>query len=184
MKNNTLTIALLIGLGSMPSAHAVDKDWYIAPFGSFVNTAGDRNAADGFGGGLGFGKIINEHLNVELRGFYQAFGGYRRSDSRYIGDWELGGFTVDGQYFFNRNRFAPYAVVGLGGMKNKFIAYEATGFIAEFGAGFTYEVNRNFLLRSDIRYRYNNNPNVQSGVSEFNDMVINAGFVIPFNIYR
>ncbi|MGZ4995586.1 MAG: OmpA family protein, partial [Methylobacter sp.] len=56
------------------------------------------------------------------------------------------------------------------------------GVIGEAGAGFTYELHDNFLLRSDVRYRYNNNLNahVQPGTDEFHDMTVNVGFVIPF----
>jgi len=56
------------------------------------------------------------------------------------------------------------------------------GFIGEAGAGFTYEVSDNFLVRSDVRYRYNQNfnANLQPGTNEFHDMVVNLGFVIPF----
>jgi OOP family OmpA-OmpF porin len=48
--------------------------------------------------------------------------------------------------------------------------------------GLTYEVADNFMLRTDVRYRYNNNMNnrVQTGSTEFNDMTVNVGFVIPF----
>ncbi len=185
LKHNTLSMAILAGLGFLPSVQAadefLDKRWYVAPFGSFVNTGGDRHAADGWGGGLGVGKEINEHFNVEIKGFYEEFGGYARSDQHYIGDWKLGGGTIDAQYFFNRNKFAPYTVVGVGGMRTRYKEYNATGFIGEIGTGFTYEVADNFLLRSDIRYRYNNNPTVASGVQDqFHDMVINVGFVIPF----
>jgi OOP family OmpA-OmpF porin len=39
----------------------------------------------------------------------------------------------------------------------------------------------NLLIRSDVRYRYNNNFNakLQPGTDEFHDMVVNVGFVIP-----
>ncbi|MBT9099526.1 OmpA family protein [Methylovulum psychrotolerans] len=185
LKHNTLTIAILTGLGFLPLANAadefLDKRWYIAPFGSFVRTEGGHNTADGWGGGLGIGKTLNEHFNVEVKGFYQAFGSYKPS-GHYIGDWQLGGGTVDAQYFFNRNKFAPYTVVGLGAMMRHLPSgSEAKGFIAELGAGFTYEVSDNFLLRSDVRYRYNNNPSASSssGLDQFHDVVVNFGFVIP-----
>jgi OOP family OmpA-OmpF porin len=43
-------------------------------------------------------------------------------------------------------------------------------------------VSDNFLIRSDVRYRYNQNFNasLQPGTNEFSDMVVNLGFVIPF----
>ena len=59
LKNKLLPIISLIGAGFLPVAQAADSlqdnRWYVAPFASFVNTGGDRNAADGWGGGLGIG---------------------------------------------------------------------------------------------------------------------------------
>ncbi|PPD44112.1 MAG: flagellar motor protein MotB [Methylobacter sp.] len=184
LKNNLLTIATLTGIGFLPLAQAadqlVDKRWYIAPFGTLVVTDDDRHADNGWGGGMGFGKMLNEHFNVELKGFYEGFGAYSPVDSSYIGTWQLAGGTADVQYFFNRNRFAPYTVIGLGGMNTHFRGNDTTGFIGEAGLGFTYEVSNNFLLRSDVRYRYNNNQDRLQGVDQFHDMTVNVGFVIPF----
>jgi OOP family OmpA-OmpF porin len=49
-------------VGFLPLAQAAeqiqDTRWYIAPFGTFVNT-GDRNTHDGWGGGMGFGKMLD-----------------------------------------------------------------------------------------------------------------------------
>ncbi len=179
LKKNLLAIASLTTVGFLPLAHATDQPqddrWYISPFASFVRTGGDRNASDGWGGGMGIGKILDKHFNVELRGFYEGFGGAN-------GPWSLAGGTADLQYYFSRDKFAPYAVVGLGGMDSCASANCGAGFIGEAGAGFSYEVNDNFLLRSDVRYRYNNNFNaqVQPGTDEFHDMTVNVGFVIPF----
>jgi OOP family OmpA-OmpF porin len=152
-----------------------DDRWYIAPFGTFVKSGGDRNAKDGWGGGMGIGKMLDKHFNVELKGFYEEFGGTN-------GPWSLTGGTVDLQYYFVRDKFAPYAVIGAGAMNSCASANCGVGAIGEAGAGFTYEVHDNFLLRSDVRYRYNNNFNaqVQPGTDEFHDMVVNVGFVVPF----
>src|SRR5437763_272106 len=49
-----------------------DTRWYVAPYGTFLKTGGDRNSHDGWGGGLGVGKMLNKHFNVELKGFYQT----------------------------------------------------------------------------------------------------------------
>ncbi len=184
-KNNLPAIALLTGMGFIPLAQAADQAtdnrWYVAPYGTFINSGGDRNAADGWGGGMGVGKMLNQHFNVELKGFYQEFGGYGRLTNRYVGDWEMTGGSADVQYFFNRNKLAPFLVVGAGGMNTHFRGRDSTGLIAEAGAGFTYEFNDNFLVRSDVRYRYNNNDaRMQSGIYQFHDLVVNVGFVIPF----
>jgi OOP family OmpA-OmpF porin len=159
----------------------LDNRWYLAPFGTYIDTGGDRDAKDGWGGGLGIGKILNEHFNVEVKGFYQGFGGYSHPVTDAGGRWDLTGGTADLQYFIQRDKFSPYTVIGLGAMNTSVPGDSGTGFIGEAGAGFTYELHDNFLLRSDVRYRYNNNFNaqLQPGTDEFHDLIVNAGFVIP-----
>lgn len=179
LKKNLLAIASLTSVGFLPLAQAADQiqdnRWYVAPFASFVRTGGDRDASDGWGGGMGVGKIIDKHFNVELKGFYEEFGGAN-------GPWSLTGGTADLQYYFSRDKFSPYTVVGVGGMNSCASANCGAGFIGEAGVGFSYELHDNLLVRSDVRYRYNNNLNaqVQPGTDEFHDMTVNVGFVIPF----
>ncbi len=155
----------------------VDDRFYIAPFGTFVQPGGDRDSNNGWGGGLGFGKMIDEHFNVELKDFYQGLSGGNST-----GGWDLTGGTADVQYFITRDTFSPYTVLGLGAMNSSHNDGSGIGFIGEAGAGFTYEVSDNFLIRSDVRYRYNQNfnANLQPGTNEFHDMVVNLGFVVPF----
>lgn len=188
LKKNLLTIVSLTSIGFLPPAQADDQSywsrddrrhhddrWYIAPFGSFIKSGGERDAKDGWGGGMGIGKMLDKHFNVELKGFYQEFGGTN-------GPWSFAGGMADLQYYFVRDRFSPYAVIGAGAMNSCASANCGIGAIGEAGAGFTYELHENFLLRSDVRYRYNNNFNaqVQPGPDEYHDMVVNVGFVIPF----
>ncbi|MDO8845623.1 MAG: OmpA family protein [Methylicorpusculum sp.] len=179
-KKQILALALLsaIGLTSVAQAddHNTDDRWYVAPFGTFIKSGGDRGAKDDWGGGMGFGKMLNEYFNVELKGFYQGF------NSETGGRWDLTGGTADLQYYFFRDKFSPYAVIGAGGMNTSFRGESGATIIGEAGAGFTYELHDNFLLRSDVRYRYNNNLNahLQSGTEEFHDMTVNVGFVVPF----
>ena len=163
----------------------LDDRWYIAPFGSYVKPGGDRfsNEDSGWGGGLGFGKILNEHFNVELRGFYNNFDDRTDRSPQKSGDWDLMGGTADLQYYFWRDDFSPYTVIGAGGMTSNVRGNSGIGFIGEAGAGFTYEITDNLLFRSDVRYRYNNNFNANltaNGTNEYHDMVVNVGFVVPF----
>ncbi|MEI6543826.1 MAG: OmpA family protein [Methylococcales bacterium] len=174
-----LTLVALSGVSFLPSAHAdkvVDNRWYVAPFGTFVQPGGDRQSDNGWGGGLGFGKILNEHFNVELRGFYQNLSGGKYGGS------DITGGTADIQYYISRGTFSPYTVIALGGVNTSHNGKSSAGFIGEAGAGLAYEVTDNLLVRSDVRYRYNNNGNgnLQPGTNEFNDFVVNVGFVIPF----
>jgi len=184
LKKQMLALAV-IGMGTFSTAQADefrDDRWYVAPFATFLKTGGDRDAKDGWGGGMGIGKILNEHFNIELKGFYQSFGGYSNPNTGNTGRWDLTGGSADLQFFFSRNAFAPYTVIGLGAMNSSVPGDSGVGFIGEMGAGFTYELHDNFLLRSDVRYRYNNNFNaaLRPGTDEFHDMTVNVGFVIPF----
>lgn len=181
LNKKLFTIASLAVVGLWPMAQAADQvqddRWYVAPFGSYVRTGGDRSAKDGWGGGMGFGKMLNKHFNVELKGFYEEF-----SSTNGNSPWSLTGGTADVQYYFFRDKFSPYAVIGAGGMNSCASANCGASFVGEAGAGFTYELHDNFLVRSDVRYRYNNNLNahVQPGTDEFHDMTVNVGFVVPF----
>jgi OmpA-OmpF porin, OOP family len=160
------------------SSEVVDDRWYVSPYGTFVQPGGDRNMNSGWGGGFGVGKMLDEHFNVELKGFYQNLSGDNGNGN---GDYEGG--LAEAQYYFQRDVFSPYTVIGLGGMNTRLNGTNAASFIGEAGAGFTFEVSDNFLIRSDVRYRYNQNFNasqaLQSGTNEYHDMIVNVGFVIP-----
>ncbi|CAG1022181.1 Outer membrane porin F [Patescibacteria group bacterium] len=159
-----------------------DNRWYIAPYGTFVKTGGDRNAHDGWGGGLAAGKMINKHLNVEVKGFGETANGYNDPTRPNVGgSWKLQGATADVQYYPMRGKFSPYAVVGVGGMNTDVPDRSGASFIGEAGAGFNYEINDKILVRSDVRYRYNQNFNahLKEGTDEYHDMTVNVGFVMP-----
>jgi len=191
MNNKSLIAAVALvtaGMSHPASADdSVDKRWYAAPFGSYVNLGGNhlnRGNTDGFGGGLAIGKMINEHFNVELRGIFQDAGGPQNSWAP-KSSWDSQGATADVQYYFMRSKFSPYAVLGVGGLSTTIAGRNAASLIVEPGAGLTYELTDNFLLRSDVRYRYNNSEVLFPGrkahaQNEFDDFVVNLGFVIPF----
>ena len=179
LKKHLLALAALSCMGFLPMAQAADKvvddRFYVAPFGTFVQPGGDRQSNNGWGGGMGFGKMIDEHFNVEFKGFYQNLSGGKYGGS------DMTGGIAEAQYYIFRDKFSPYTVLGLGGMNTSHNGKAGAGFIGEAGAGFSYEVSDNFLLRSDVRYRYNQNfnANLQPGTNEFHDMIVNVGFVIP-----
>jgi OmpA-OmpF porin, OOP family len=187
INKHILAFTLLLSLGFTAAVQAeefLDNRWYVAPFGSYVNPGGDRNADNaGYGAGLGFGKILNEHFNVELRGFYNGFDDETNRSPQQGGQWDLAGGTADLQYYFWRNKFSPYTVIAAGGMNSNVNGSGGVGILGEAGAGFTYEFCDNLLFRSDVRYRYNNNFNAHltpvGGTDEYHDMIVNVGFVIP-----
>ena len=199
-KINVLLTA--VACSAMSLAHAAettDDRFYLAPFGSFLNGGGDRNAKDGWGGGLGIGKAVNSYLNIEVEGFYQGLSHKSRpqlGDGTVLGSggggpieggpvfgaqsrYDLTGGTVDALLFPYRSTFSPYAVIGVGGMNTSFEGRSNAAFIGEAGAGFTYELLDNLLIRSDVRYRYVNDHDSLPKVNQFHDMVVNLGFVVP-----
>ncbi len=191
MIKKTLSAAILAVMVAPVLASAsddIDTRWYVAPYGTFVMTDTDRKTDDGWGGGLAIGKMLNEHFNVELKGFYQNLGNTSAELGLNSGDVNMAGGTADLQYYFFRDKFSPYAVVGAGAANTSLPNGNHVGFIGEAGVGFTYEICEGFFLRSDVRYRYNNNFGNDnnnfvlannSNNDDFHDMTVNVGFVIP-----
>lgn len=192
MKKHLLAAGLSAMVALTAQAEGFNDDrFYVAPFGSFLRTGGDRTANDGWGAGLGIGKIINEYFNVEARGFWQD---YRGKGSYSGGRVDLTGGTLDMQYYFFRDKFSPYVVTGIGGMNTSargrggHYGFSDASFIFETGVGATYEICEHVLLRGDVRYRLDTLPAMRdkndaipntTGKDTLHDMVVNVGFVIP-----
>jgi OOP family OmpA-OmpF porin len=182
----------LIALGMVAAATAsvqadetfMDDRWYVAPFGEYYYTGKSPGlVSQGWGAGLGIGKIINEYFNVEARFIWNHFQGnatnqpiFGKHDNAQL---DLLGGTVDLQYYFSRDTFQPYAVIAAGGASwGGHANYRSTRFIGEAGIGANYELSDNFLLRSDIRYRANMGTCDNCG--NINGFVVNVGFEVPF----
>ncbi|RYU56639.1 hypothetical protein EWI61_14410, partial [Methylolobus aquaticus] len=168
-------------------SQCADDRWYLAPFATFMQPGGDRKAFGAWGGGMGIGKVINEWLNLEIRGFWMNYSNNRPGVG---GQTDVTGGSADALFFFDRDVFSPYAVASLGANNTSYRTAFGTGntqpmFQWQFGVGATYELADNFLLRSDVRYQgmfQNGNTIAQGGnynASVLNDLVVNAGFVIP-----
>jgi len=175
-----------------------DNRWYITPFGAYVHPDGNRNAQNGWGGGLAVGKPINPYWNIELRGQYEeldgnvgsAFGVFN-STNKYK-NWSG---TLDAQWFFlgrqGLNRWQmksvqPYLVGGIGAIDNKvetaFAASSShTSFMANAGIGIVWPFANWGRLVSDVRYRYVDNANNTrlASRSSSNDWLFTVGLQIP-----
>ncbi len=182
MKNKKLlTLAILLGAATTNIATAketYDNRLYIAPSLSYMRLDADRlSAKNGYGAALGLGKAIDQNINLEAKVLYNHYGEGRSNEQ-----WNNLGATADLQYYFSREKIAPYAVIGAGAMQSFTDGKTALGFIAETGFGLAYKMNDNLTLRGDVRYRYNQNFNskLSTNNSAYNDAVVNLGIVIPF----
>lgn len=160
------------------------KDYYLAPFGSYLQPGGETAGDGGWGVGLAVGKVLNEHFNVELRGFWQN---YQNKMACCGGaETDLVGATADLQYYFFRDTFSPYAVVSAGGMTTSIAgpAFKISqeSFIFEAGIGTTYALHKSVMLRGDVRYRINTLPASLGQEGVLNDAVVNLGFVVPIGL--
>jgi OOP family OmpA-OmpF porin len=181
---------------SVPSADSrcVDDRWYLSPFGTFMQPGGDRDGFGGWGCGMGIGKMINEWLNLEVRGLWMN---YSNNIPNVGGQTDLTGGTFDALFFFDRDVISPYWVAAVGGVNQSWRTGQGYGsqtanFLFQTGLGATVELADNFLLRADVRYQLQTAPtnmrywlpgtDIQRNVGTpdvFNDLVVNAGFVMP-----
>jgi OmpA-OmpF porin, OOP family len=172
MHTKTLPAVIALGLASAAlPAHAQDDDrFYLAPTLSYTFADSDRQADDDWGGGLALGKPVSPNWNLEL-----ALSG-STLDLDTGGRYKLWGLGVDGLYFFNRDpRFAPYGVIGLGGLRTEIPGQRDTGFMANAGVGFLRQLSENVALRADVRYRWDDNSTDAFNKSSFGDWLLNVG---------
>jgi OOP family OmpA-OmpF porin len=174
MQVKTLSPLIALGLASAAlQAHAMDDRLYLAPTLNYTFSDSDRQADDGWGGGLALGKPVSPNWNLEL-----ALSG-STLDRDAGGRYKLWGLGVDGLYFFNRNAsFAPYGVVGLGALRTSIPGQHDTGVMANAGLGFMKQLSDNLALRADARYRWDDNSTDAFNKSDFGDWLVNVGLNI------
>lgn len=175
MKISSLAATLVLGLtGTATFAQAThDGRWYIAPTAGVVINDSQRHGDTGGAVGLAIGKAVNEKWNVEFGSQYIKHSSSPRDRQASIG--------VDGLYFFNRNPdFAPYALVGLGyvreGGSNN--GGRNDNALLKAGLGFTKRLTDNIDFRTDARYQVHGNKGNSGGSGNLGDWVISAGLNI------
>ena len=174
MRIKTLSALIALGLaGAALQAHAMDDRFYLAPSASYIFPDDDRNADDGWGGGLSLGKAVSPAWNLELA----LSGGTLDRDAG--GDYNFWGVGVDGLYILNRNaNFSPYGVIGLGALRTEIPGERDTGVMANAGLGFMKQLTDNLDLRADARYRWDDNSTDAFNKSQFGDWLVSVGLNI------
>lgn len=153
-------------------AAELDTRVYIVPSVNYTVMDSDWRAEDDFGFGLGVGKPITEHLNLELNATY---GEYNRN-SGLNGNVKNTGLMFDALYIFNRDAgFSPYLVAGAGGLQSRATGVDETNWAANAGVGVMSWIH-DIALRGDVRYRYTDSVGT---VQHMGDWIATVGLVIP-----
>ncbi|HXD05299.1 MAG TPA: outer membrane beta-barrel protein, partial [Burkholderiaceae bacterium] len=176
---------------SYPAGQYFDDRWYVTPFGAYVFPDNNRQAENGWGGGLAVGKPITPQWNVELRGMYE------RLDNKGSGAGQYKNWSgeVDAQWFFmgrqginvwQQNSVQPYLVGGIGAINDKVSGAridvaKKTSFMGTLGAGIVWPFADWGRLVIDGRYRYDaNHGNLGRQGNHFDEGLITVGLQIPF----
>ena len=95
-----------------------DNRWYLTPFGSYILTDSNRQADNGWGGGLAVGKPIHPNWNLEFRTMYEELDAKSGGPGKYK-NWTL---TLDALWFpirregvaaWKERSVQPYLVAGV-----------------------------------------------------------------------
>lgn len=179
-----LSLAVLTALSVSTPLLAQDNEvfddrFYLNPFGSFIISDKDRNADNGWGGGLGIGRPLHPNINLELRGQYE----HLNSQSDGPGDYKIWNLGADVLFFFRRGGFEPFVLVGAGGIHDNVHKNQndtdGLSFMANAGAGFVIPFSDYVGFRADGRYRFDTNSRDILDEDNFGDWVISAGLQVP-----
>ncbi len=157
-------------------ADELDERWYFAPSIFYIAPDDDRQAKNGFGSSITLGKPLIGRIDLEV-GFF-ADNIKQKGDA---GQFNQRGLMLDGLYYFTRNSgFAPYFVVGGGIARTKLNSNASTSTLGQAGFGFTTKMTKSAIkLRSDIRYRMDEDDKSIPNVAQFGDWVVSIGLSVP-----
>lgn len=200
MKTKMLAATSLAAISAMSAAHADDFDtrWHTNVMASFAYADGDRDrannpdsgqpepslsAGEGLGWHLSLGRAISDKWDLDLtidRGeLLTSEGGNTEIDQYGVG--------VQGTYFFNRGKIAPYLVTGFGMFRTNIDTdgdgseEKLDGLKYDLGIGLQAKVGNNgAAVKADARYRVDFYEDNSSDYAEYGDLVINLGLQLPF----
>ena len=128
---------------------------------------------DGMGFGVGAGKAVTDHINLELNAGYSSQN-FKNGRAGSLDDTTL---TADALYIFNRDPSAvsPYILGGIGAVDARSPTGSQSHFIADVGVGLM-KWFQDVAVRGDVRYRAidgKHSPTVT------NDWIASIGLMIP-----
>jgi OOP family OmpA-OmpF porin len=167
-------LAISAPLATQAQYEPFDDRAYIHPFASVVIPEGDRNADVGPGPGFAVGKPINPQWDLEFRGMYEHL-----NNDGGINSWHNWTVGVDALYYFRRQGFQPFLLIGAGSIRDQVGSNSDWSLMGNAGAGFLYPINDNLQFRADARYRWDNNQGSVGDHGDFGDGIVSVGLQIP-----
>jgi OOP family OmpA-OmpF porin len=200
MKTKLVAATSLAAITAMSAAHAedFDKRWHANVMASFAYADGDRDrtnnpdsgqpepslaAGEGLGWHLSLGRSISDQWDLDLtleRGELASNEGGNTEIDQY-------GLGVQGTYFFNRGKIAPYLVTGFGMFRTNIDTNadgseeSLDGLKYDLGVGVQAKVGKSGAsVKADARYRVDFYQDTSSDYAEYGDFVVNLGLQLPF----
>jgi OOP family OmpA-OmpF porin len=181
--NNTkkiaLAVAMLCAAGST-LAQEINPSWYIQPSVVGMKPDADFGVDDkDWGGGLKFGKAINQYWDVQVGGTH-----VRTEDGSAAYRQTLLG--VDGLLMLSRNRVRPFVLIGAGverdKVENQFRNVSKNSPYWTAGVGVQATLTPQWSLQADIRtVRSNLRHDEDYGFNKPNNKYITIGLNYAFN---
>ena len=154
----------------------LDERWYFAPSIFYIAPDDERQAKHGAGSSITLGKPLIGRIDLEI-GFFAD----NIKQKEGAGQFYQRGLMLDGLYYFARNSgFSPYLVIGGGIARTKLNSNTSINRLGQAGFGFTTKITKSAIkLRSDIRYRMDEDDASLPDVAQFGDWVFNIGLSVP-----
>ena len=161
-----------------------DHRWYLTPFGSYTWTDNERQADDGWGGGLTVGRPVHPNWNLEFRTAYEELD----AKSGGPGKWKNWTLTLDALWFPTRREgltmwqdraLHPYLVFGAGAINDDVGGSNAWSWALNAGGGVVWPFTTWGRLVADVRYRWDSNNGHYGDGNNFGDVIASVGLQIP-----
>ncbi len=161
-----------------------DHRWYLTPFGTYTWGDNERQADDGWGGGLTVGRPVHPNWNLEFRTAYEQLD----AKSGGPGKWQNWTLTLDALWFpirreglaaWKERAVQPYLVVGAGAISDDVGGSSAWSWALNAGAGIVWPFSDWGRLVADARYRWDSNNGHYGDGNNFGDLVATVGLQIP-----
>jgi OOP family OmpA-OmpF porin len=133
-----------------------------------------RQADDGYGFMLGFGRYLGPRLSIDLE--YDSYD-FELSEG---GDVDIDNISLMGRYHFDvSSRARPYIGLGTGQADHKSPRGNGDDHIIQAAGGFHYALGERVNLRSELRYRYDSDNSTGVGAADgFSDWLVTVGLQV------